>query len=94
MFLLTCFFHWRYAVPITVKTVIWFSRQEQKRIAALCGIFMSVYMASLSFFGRVVWGASCSLVLVSSRLTHSTPPTRLHRADFQTEKEDLSHDNT
>lgn len=57
---------WVYAVPIAANAVIWFESQKDKRIAALCGIFMSVHMASSIFFGRVVWGAFARLAYPGS----------------------------
>ncbi len=72
-----------------MNIVVWFSNQAEKRVGALCDIFMSAHMESLSFFWRVVWGALCSPVLLSGRPTHSIPPTRLRRAVLTNRKKGL-----
>ncbi len=94
MFLLTHSLKWLYAVPIAAKTVIWFDSQEDKRIAALRGIFTSVHMAS-PFFWAGRFGEPCArrcLSPVCQPIRHR-PPDYVGRYS-QTEKEDLSHDNT
>jgi len=74
-----------YSSPIAAQVAIWFRSQEDKRVAASSGIFTPVYMTSLSFFGRVVWGALRSPVLIPGLRTHSTrPPYQLMGAGFIT----------
>jgi len=83
--LLTLIAWWAYAIFVIEKSMIWFGSQEKRRIAALSGFFSSTTWQSLVFFGRVVWEGLRPAGAFSRSTNRYNMPTRLHRADIQTE---------